>query len=231
MLSIPQWLKLPRICLVCQMPFTRHTPMCDLCEKKLNILNHLCLFCTEPILENDKEFCLTCQYQVSDIRKIYVFFEYVKPLKNLITDFKFKHGYDLLPYLGDLLLEQLPPDALETECLIPVPLHRKKQNSRGYHQTYLLTGYLSKKLNVPMSMQFCQKIKNTAAQSKLNAAERQNNLNDAFIFKKPPYQKITLIDDIITTGSTLKTLAKGFQNLGIEHIDAWCLAKSLKNSS
>lgn len=226
--SISQWLKLPRICLVCQMPFFASTPICDLCEKKLIPLQHLCFFCSEPTIEEDSQICQACLYQASNIRRIYVFYEYAEPMKTLITDFKFKHGYDLLSYLGKHLLKKLPPDALQTECLIPVPLHRKKKISRGYHQTQLLTQYLSKKLHIPMSTKFCQKIKNTPAQSQLNFLERQENLKAAFHFQKPPYQKITLIDDIITTGATLKTMAQGFQALGVEQIDCWCLAKALK---
>lgn len=228
MRSISQWLKLPRICLVCQMPFSQNTPICDLCEKKIKSLQHLCFFCSEPTIEEDTQICQTCLYEASNIRRIFVFYEYCDPIKTIITDFKFKHGYDLLTYLSQSFLKHLPDDALQTECLIPVPLHRKKQISRGYHQTQLLADFFSKKLNIPTSKKFCKKIKNTPPQSQLNFIERQKNLQAAFYFQKPPYQKITLIDDIITTGSTLKTIAQGFQALGVEQIDCWCLAKAIK---
>ena len=228
MFSIPQWLKLPRICLYCQMSFSGHAPICDACEKKLKPLDGLCFFCSEPTLEADAEICLACQYLGSHIRRIFVFDEYSEPLKTLITDFKFKHGFDLLSYLGERLIHHLPKEALQTQCLIPVPLHRKKHRMRGYHQTQLLARYLHQRLQIPMSTTYCKKIKNTPAQSQLHLLERQTNLENAFYFQKPPYQKITLIDDIITTGATLKTIAQGFQAQGVEQIDCWCLAKALR---
>lgn len=228
MLSIPQWLKLPRICLYCHMSFLGHAPICQGCEKKIKPLYRLCFFCSEPTIEEDADICLQCQYLGSNIRRIYVFDEYSEPLKTLITDFKFQNGFDLLNYLGERLIHHLPKEALQTQCLIPVPLHRKKHRLRGYHQTQLLAKYLHHRLQIPMSTKFCKKIKNTPAQSQLKFIERQKNLDHAFDFQKPPYQKITLIDDIITTGSTLKTIAQGFQALGVEQIDCWCLAKALR---
>lgn len=228
MFIIPQWLQLPRICLICEMFFKKNTPICARCEKKIKPLDGLCFFCSEPCLEKNCRICLSCQYQASNIRKIFVFFEYIDPVRALISDFKFQHGYDLVDYLTDIFIKHLPDDAKNTECLIPVPLHKKKHAQRGYHHTYLLAKTLGKKLSIPVKLDYCKKIKHTAAQSQLKHQERQQNLNDAFFFKKPPFQKITLIDDIITTGATIKTIAQGLQGIGVENIDAWCLAKVFK---
>jgi ComF family protein len=228
MLSIAHCLTLPRICLFCDLPYKKTMPICPACEKKMTPLPALCYFCSEPTLDASCHLCLECQYQASNIRRIFVFYEYKEPLRTLITDFKFHHGYDLLSYLSELFLSQLPAEAKQTQCLIPVPLHRKKQAKRGYHQTHMLAKSLGKKLKIPVSLRYCQKIIETASQSQLNRQERQQNLKDAFQFLKPPFQKITLIDDIITTGSTIQTVAQGFQKLGVEQIDVWCLAKSIK---
>jgi ComF family protein len=227
-LSIPQWLKLPRICLICEMSFKNNAPICERCEKKIKKLEALCFFCSEPTLGLEEKICISCQYQASNIHRIYVFYEYCEPIKTLITDFKFHHGYDLLNYLTDIFITNLPKDALQTQCLIPVPLHRKKQQIRGYHQTYLLAKQLGKKLSIPVNMNYCKKIKHTASQSQLTRLERSHNLDDAFVVSKPSFNKITIVDDIITTGATVQTLAKAFQALGVEHIDIWCLAKSIK---
>jgi ComF family protein len=225
--SITQHLLLPRICLVCQLSFRKKSPICWGCENKIKILHQLCYFCSEPTFDKEQHICLKCHYQASNIRKIFVFYEYAEPLKTLITDFKFYHGYDLLDYLTEIFILRLPEEAKKTQCLIPVPLHRKKHAQRGYHQTQMLAKSLSKKLSIPYQLQYCKKIQVTAPQSQLKRDARLKNLKNAFSFQKPPYQRITLVDDIITTGSTIQTIAQGFQSLGVEQIDVWCLAKSL----
>jgi ComF family protein len=226
--SITHCFTLPRICLICKLKYKKRTPICPECEKKIPSLPTLCFFCSEPTLDASSQLCLQCQYQASNIRRIFVFYEYAEPLRTLITDFKFHHHYSLLNYLSELFLSQLPEDAKQTECLIPIPLHRKKHAKRGYHQTYLLAKSLGKRLSIPVSLKYCKKIIETASQSQLNRQDRQHNLKNAFKFSKPNFEKITLIDDIITTGATIQTIAQGFQELGVEHIDVWCLAKSIK---
>jgi len=208
------------------MSFKDKAPICKLCEKKIILLPESCFFCAEPTI-NNTNICSSCVYKSSNIRKILIFYEYCEPLKTILTDFKFQHGYDLANYLAHLIINKLPADAKQTQCLIPVPLHRKKHGLRGYHQTLLLAKQLSKQLKIPVSTAYCKKTVHTASQSQLSREQRHHNLTNAFSFSLPPYQKITIIDDIMTTGATIQTIASGFQALGVEHIDVWCLAKTL----
>lgn len=214
---------LARHCLCCQMRFKSQKPICVRCEQRLLRLTQHCITCGEW---SRLESCENCALNGTDLHRLYVSWNYSEPLKTLIHQFKFQHDLHLSHYLADLMIEHLPQRALETECLIPVPLHPQKLKQRGFHQTLLLAKAISKRLNIPISTQYCQKIQDTLPQMQLNRDERLFNLQTAFQCTRPPFAHITLIDDITTTGSTLKQLARHFQASGIPCIDAWAIAKA-----
>ena len=214
---------LPRHCLMCQMDFYGPSPLCRLCIHRLIPLQEACITCGEWTRFNS---CEACTINGTDIHRLYVPWTYSEPLKTLIRHFKFQDHFYLSDYFADLILAYLPSEALHTECLIPVPLHPKKLKKRGFHQTLLLAKALSKRLKIPVSTTYCQKIRDTPAQMALNRDERLFNLQDAFECSPFPYQHMTLIDDLTTTGSTLKTIARLFQQQGVTTIDAWAIAKA-----
>lgn len=208
---------------MCQMDYRGKCPLCIPCTKRLIPLNQACITCGEW---TRFESCDTCTVQGTDIHRLYVPWTYSEPLKTLIHHFKFLEHYYLKDYLADLIISRLPASALQTECFIPIPLHPQKLKARGFHQTLLLAKTLSKRLKIPVSMAYCQKIKDTPAQMSLNRDERLFNLQGAFRCSQLPYQHITLIDDITTTGSTLKNIAYLFQQQEVPLIDAWAIAKA-----
>jgi ComF family protein len=207
------------------MYFKSNKPLCQLCEQKLHTLKQACKICAESIISAGHDFCENCQKIPSDIHHLYVFYAYDEPMKSLITQFKFKHGYDLTTYLCDLLIEKLPKEALLTECLLPAPMHPKKLRQRGFHQTHMLAKKLSQRLNLKISNNYLKKTKHTLAQSKLDYVERQHNLKESFYCRELPFKHVTIVDDIITTGATVRALAQTLQNQGVDTIDIWCLAK------
>jgi ComF family protein len=214
---------LARHCLMCQMAYRDHTPLCKLCTQRLIPLQEACITCGEW---TRFESCESCTINGTELHRLYVAWSYSEPLKTLIRHFKFQDHFYLSSYLAELMIANLPLLALKTECLIPIPLHPKKLKTRGFHQTLLLAKALSKRLKIPASTQYCQKVKDTPAQMALNRDERLFNLQEAFKCFPLPYQHITLIDDITTTGSTIKNIAHLFQQQGVTTIDAWAIAKA-----
>lgn len=225
MQSIASYLRLPKICLICQMYYQSNSPLCFYCEQYLQPLENGCLFCGASTL-NQNRYCNECCKKGSLLHHLYAPYTYTEPLKTLINTFKFKHGLYLVPYLGDLILKFLPKECQKTDCLIPIPLHQNRLKERGFNQTLILAQYLGKKLKIPVLTQYCKKIIPTKPQSKLNQEERYFNLNHAFYCAKPPFEHITLIDDVSTTGTTLNIIAKNFLDLGVHTIDAWVIAKA-----
>ena len=171
-------------------------------------------------------YCPICQSKGSELHRLYVGYAYQEPMKRLISEFKFKDGLDLTVYLAEKILAILPPEAFETQCLLPIPMHRKKLISRGYNQSLLLTKKLSQLTGIGYQTKLCQKINATQAQTKLEKQSRQFNLIDSFQFKASGFRHVTLIDDVTTTGSTLKTLAKGLMQTGVIKVDAWVICKA-----
>jgi ComF family protein len=220
---ITHYLSLPTICLICEMTFKGKAPLCKRCEQQIQYLKNVCYACAAPC---SHKICQNCVNQGSTLHRLYVGYPYQDPMKQLINEFKFKDGLDLCHYLAEMILAILPPEAFETQCLVPIPLHRKKLMARGYNQSLLLTKKLSQLTGIGYQTKLCQKIQMTRAQSKLEKKQRQLNLIDSFEFKSANFKHVSLIDDVTTTGSTLKTLAKGLMQTGITKVDAWVICKA-----
>jgi ComF family protein len=153
-----------------------------------------------------------------------------EPLRTLLHEFKYHEGLYLCSFLATLIRDALPRGAETTQCLIPVPMHRKRLQQRGFNQAAELAKHLGKILQLPYDLHHCTKIINTPPQAQLNAEERKKNLLNAFHVSPLPYEHITLIDDLITTGNTVNELAKTFKQQGVARVDVWCCAKAVTSS-
>jgi len=115
------------------------------------------------------------------------------------------------------------------ECIIPVPLHAQRLRERGFNQALELARATAKQLLVPVEWQSCRRIRATPAQSQLLAAQRAANLKNAFQIIKPfRHKHVAIIDDVVTTGHTVTELSKALQRAGVERIDVWCVARTIK---
>lgn len=106
------------------------------------------------------------------------------------------------------------------QALIPVPLHKSRQRTRGYNQAQLIAEELGKRMNMRVVDDLLYRVKKTKAQKNLNAFERENNLKKAFkiVQNDVKLNSVILIDDIYTTGSTLDEAAHCLQECGIGNI-------------
>lgn len=213
---------LPRICLVCQIYHQDTGAICWHCQSLIPRLTTSCQGCGKIGWTN----CPTCRKHGSIFRYFFAVYPYCEPIKTLIQSFKVEPAQDILHLFANDLLKILPENLLTTQCLIPVPLHPKRLSQRGFHHTALIARHLSQRLTIPWSLRYCEKIKQTPNQAELNQTERQHNLIDAFRCYPLRYQHITLIDDVATTGQTLKQLALGFLAQGVSKIDVWVIAKA-----
>ncbi len=111
--------------------------------------------------------------------------------------------------------------------LIPVPLHTKRLRERGYNQSQELAKCIAKQTDIPLDYKACKRIKHTPPQITLSGQQRQTNIVGAFQIVRLPknWQHIVLIDDVMTTGSTVKELALVFKDAGVPKVDVWCCAR------
>ncbi|WP_241084963.1 ComF family protein [Candidatus Vondammii sp. HM_W22] len=155
-------------------------------------------------------------------------FHYAAPVDLLISRFKFNGklhiGRLLSSLLGNFILQQ---QSRLPELITPVPLHSTRLRQRGYNQSLELARPLSRRLNIPLNYACCRRVKLTAPQSDLERGERRRNIRGAFeVTVRFQDTHIVLVDDVVTTGSTVSELAREFKRAGAKQVDVWAVART-----
>ncbi len=158
---------------------------------------------------------------------------YAEPVSSLVAAFKYRAELQHGRVLGDLLLERVRETYAGQplpELLIPVPLHRARLRERGFNQAVVLALQLGRRLGIPVAMDTLARVLYTPAQRGLSARERKRNLRGAFVVERDlaSYASIALIDDVVTTMSTMRELARVVRaaHPGQPELHAWCLARA-----
>ena len=146
--------------------------------------------------------------------------------KSLIHNFKYKRKISLGQRLGKRLGENLSLDQrfLEFDFLVPVPLHPARKRERGFNQSEILAEVVSERMNLPVLKRVLKRIKNTKDQTNLNVEQREKNVSGAFSLSSAKDgeqiygKKIILIDDVITTGATLRECAEVLKEGGAKKV-------------
>lgn len=148
-------------------------------------------------------------------------------LEKLIYPFKYKHQASIfrifVPQMEVALRLLMEPENI---LLVPVPLHKKRKLKRGYNQAELLAVWVGKRLGCPV-VDFLERVKDTSKQSHLKTSEeRVENMKNAFkVIRDPPNDMhIVLVDDIVTTGSTLLACRDALKAAGAYKISSLTLA-------
>ncbi len=156
-------------------------------------------------------------------------------IKKLVYKSKYNpYVFDLTKVMANLFVESLIQQESFTTILqnlrpvlVPIPLHVKKEKKRGYNQSALLAKHLSESLKLPVSS-ILLRTKETNPQFGLNKEQRKENMLGAFSVKqKPLFTEVILIDDILTTGATIKEAAKVLKKNGVEKVWGVCFSQDL----
>lgn len=133
--------------------------------------------------------------------------------QKLIHALKYEKNYRIGIYLGNLIAEKSMRklSGWDLDLIIPIPLFHLRKAERGYNQSFYIAKGLGEKLKIPVKQNIVIRKKSTSTQTKLNLVERKQNMAGAFSLKNQKNIKqknILLVDDIITTGSTITEVAK-----------------------
>lgn len=218
---------------------------CFHCDKPLQIAAHgFCSRCralikTEPYCGHcgmsTREFRQSCGYCLRNEPKWHKFVriaEYHTPLSEWIHRFKFQQQYWLDQALARQLLfavkqAQREQNLTLPEVIMPVPLFWRRHWSRGFNQAELLSKWLAKWLEIPLDTQSLIRLRATVSQRELTAFERRRNLRKAFRYQAVKnYQRIAIVDDVVTTGSTLNAICEELLKAGVKEIQVWALARA-----
>ncbi len=163
------------------------------------------------------------------LRRVLVFGPYQGLLRELILDFKFAGRLGCAALLQGLLVEAWRPGpGAETPLMVPLPLHRLRLRERGFNQSLELCARLARRQGLDLSTRALARIRNTRPQRGLPRAERLRNLVDAFQGRPELVRGrvVLLVDDVLTTGASLREAASALLGAGAQAVDAIVLART-----
>ena len=152
-------------------------------------------------------------------------------VRRLVHEFKYGYRAHLRHVVGDWLCAALQDSRLrhrEFDVIAPVPLHPARQRERGFNQAELLAELLAARINVPLK-RLLERSRYTTTQTAFDRAERMKNLRDAFHLRKKAdvrRLRVLLIDDVLTTGSTLSECARVLKRAGASSVYAATAARA-----
>lgn len=178
--------------------------------------------CGKPILESSTELCSDCSrrhHQFDAGRAVWVYDQW---MRKSVATFKYKGRQEYANFYAEQIAVVCGGwlKALQVDVIIPVPINAKKMRARGYNQAALLAKRLSKTLQIPVDDTYLQRTSWTEPQKALSPVQRYENLKRAFCIKdlNKSYQKVLLIDDIYTTGSTIDACAAVLRAAGTVYV-------------
>ncbi len=216
----------PALCLTCGITISSSEFFCSDCFQDLDKVRNPCQSCGQPN-HGDGLICPPCQHKPPLWQAMVAPLVYQGITRKLIHQLK----YSEQPHYAKALLTHLLPyyKNRPVQGLIPVPLHTSRLIERGFNQSLEIARILSVQLDIPLLANSLQRIKATESQSGLSLNKRRKNIAGAFNYEiKSPYHSVAIVDDVITTGSTMNEICKLLKRSGIEHIEVWSLARALK---
>lgn len=169
--------------------------------------------------------------QALDVRALGM---YRPPLSTAIRRVKYARRADLVAALAKAWLRAHPGvDASLADCLVPVPLHPRRLVERGFNQSALLAGQLARRLGMRQAPTLLRKVANTPSQASLDFDQRRTNLAHAFSADRgrlPSGWRVILIDDVVTTGETVRACTRALAEARVSVVEIWALARTPRES-
>ena len=180
---------LPQKCLVCVANTHQRISICDQCYRELPWNTHYCQICALPLQHEKMHYCSQCIKRKPLFNKVLAAFRYQEPIAHCIMQIKFEHQLRYIPLLSQAMIAYLQQERAQTSlpsAIIPVPLHRKRLQQRGFNQALELAKPIAQHFKIPLIHQYCKRIQATKAQAQLHGKARADNVARAFL-NRPSY--------------------------------------------
>lgn len=193
-------------------------------------MNYICKDCYERLDILNREVQIDSPY----INKAYYSLSYNRFIREKIKEYKYNGKNYMYKPFGQIMLDTINKLELDKniDVVAYIPIHRRKEALRGYNQAELLADFISQNINKPLLQKNLVKVKWTNDQSHSNRIDRISNLKDSFHIKDSSIiqgKRILLVDDVITTGSTMEECSKILIKNGAIEIIGLALTSSKTN--
>jgi competence protein ComFC len=224
----------PSVCTICGRSVGAGEYLCDQCEAKtVRIVAPFCQKCSEPF-----EGAITSAFTCANCAHRTIYFDAAVAayrgrgmVRQMIHEFKYGRKIHLRHLVARWLHAALDDERLcgrRFDVIVPVPLHPARQRERGFNQASLLAELLSAQTSIP-AKPVLERIRYTTTQTALDRSERMENLHNAFRLRKNADVRglrVLLVDDVLTTGSTLNECARVLKRAGAFSVHAATAARA-----
>lgn len=176
------------------------------------------------------KLCNACQKTPPLLSRVVAPYRYAFPLDRMIQNMKYREQRSTARVLGILLSREVARQintADLPDMLIPVPMHRRRELKRGFNQAADIARWCARELELPHSSRWASRLADTDSLAGLSRTERQHRILGAF--RASPAvsgQRVAIVDDVLTTGSTARELARELYDTGARSVELWALART-----
>lgn len=224
----------PDECRLCEKPLTgvSRVPVCAACLKLPQPLqaDYFCRVCRTPFVDSypldERNLCMVCRESLVNFDTAYSYGSYEGPLQKLIQLFKYGKIESLATPLSRLLLQSLPFGE-DFDLIMAMPMHWRKRWERGFNQAELLAEPVARRYGLKLSHEL-RRVRYIQAQAGLKEKERRENLKGSLRVQHPAAvcgKRVLIIDDVFTTGASLRAAAEALKSCGAAHVTALTLAR------
>ena len=186
--------------------------------------------CAEPLpgASGAPRICGACLADPPPFDSSFVPFRYAYPLDHLVQGLKFRNELACGRVLGELFARCLVArGAPLPEVIVPVPLALRRYRQRGYNQASELALSIRRITGAAVRSDIAVRQRETAEQAGLDRKARRRNVTGAFAIAAPLQARhVAILDDVVTTGSTVRELAKVLRCSGVERLEVWAIART-----
>jgi len=204
---------------------------CASCQDKTKLINSsICQVCGEPLSGTFHLVCQRCQTSELFYTSLRSWAYFEGPLQRAIHKLKYKRDLGLGEKLAQPLVDLLLVNNWDIDLVTAVPLDEERQRDRGYNQSLCLARPLAWKTGLPIVASTIKRVKKTRSQVGLSLEERKINVEGAFWAEKKLVngKSILVIDDVVTTGSTINSCAEALMKAEASCVYGITLARSMR---